>query len=254
MPRLADTQDRFATALRDPGVPPPEGLLGRADEVPVTRFGVYRNNVHSSLVDALAATYPTVERLVGTEFFRAMAQQYVRTTLPGTPVLIHYGGTFAAFVAGFEPVRGLPYLADVTRIDWAWHQAYHAAEAEPLTPDQFVAIPAEELGDRRFGLHPSVQALTSSWPALSIWLTNRHDATVKRVDLGSGGEEALICRPAHEVGVWRLSEGGTRLVQALAAGVPLSEAALATAGEVPGFDLTTTLQTLLNGGAITGIR
>jgi hypothetical protein len=146
MQRLSDLQDRFAAALRDPAAPIPEDLLGRADEFPVARFGVYRNNVHSSLVDALTAAYPTVERLVGTEFFRAMAQQYVRTTLPETPVLIHYGATFASFVAGFEPVRGLPYLADVTRIDWAWHQAYHAPEADPLTAEQIEAIPAGGMG------------------------------------------------------------------------------------------------------------
>lgn len=254
MPRLSDIQDRFTAALRDPGAPIPKDLLGREEEVPVARFGVYRNNVHSSLVDALAATYPTVERLVGTEFFRAMAQQYVRTTLPETPVLIHYGATLASFLADFEPVRRLPYLADVTRIDWAWHQAYHALEGEPLAPDQFAAIRAEEWGQRCVVLHPSVQVLESPWPALSIWLTNRHDATVKPIDLGAGGEEALVCRPAHEVGVWRLPEGGTRLVLALANSVPISEAVLATTREIPALDLTTTLRTLLNGGAITGIQ
>jgi hypothetical protein len=77
---------------------------------------------------------------------------------------------------------------------------------------------------------------------------------VKPIDLGVGGEEALICRPAHEVGVWRLPAGGTRFLQMLAAGVPLSEAALATTREAPDLDLTTTLQTLLNGGAVTTIR
>lgn len=254
MQRLSDTQDRFAAALLDRGASIPQGLLGRSDEVPVARFGVYRNNVHSSLVDALAATYPTVERLVGTEFFRAMAQQYVRTTLPQTPVLIQYGATFASFVAGFEPARGLPYLADVTRIDWAWHQAYHAPEAQPITPAHLAAIPAEEWGQRRLVLHPSVHALDSPWPALSVWLTNRHDVNVKPIDLGAGGEATLICRPVHEVGVWRLPEGGTHLVHALAAGAPLSGAALATTRAMPDFDLTAALQTLLNSGAITAIR
>jgi hypothetical protein len=43
-------------------------------------------------------------------------------------------------------------------------------------------------------------------------------------------------------------------VQALAAGVPLSEAVLATTREVPALDLTTTLQALLNSGAVTTIR
>ncbi|TVP88013.1 MAG: DUF2063 domain-containing protein [Thioalkalivibrio sp.] len=254
MPRLHDTQSHFATAVHDPESALPPGLLGRAGEVPTARFGVYRNNVGSSLVDAVAANYPTIQRLVGTEFLRAMVQVYVRDTLPETPVLIHYGATFPGFVAAFEPAQRLPYLADVARIDWAWHQAYHAAEANPLGPEQLATIPADELAGRRMLLHPSAGALSSPWPALSIWHTNRHDATVKPVDLRSGGQDTLICRPAHEVGVWHLPAGGAGFLHALAGQATLSDAARQSAELTPAFDLTRTLQALLASGAITGIR
>ncbi len=254
MPRLLDTQNDFAAAVRDPESALPPGLLGRAREVPSLRFGVYRNNVGSSLVDAVAANYPTVQRLVGTQFFRAMVQVYVGNALPETPVLIHYGATFPEFVAAFEPAQRLPYLADVARIDWAWHQAYHAAEAQPLAPEQFATIPADELAKRRMLLHPSVDALSSPWPALSIWHTNRHDETVKPIDLRSGGEDTLVCRPAHEVGVWHLPAGGADFLHALAGQTTLSEATRHTAERTPDFDLTRTLQALLASGAFTGIR
>ncbi|MGF1613680.1 MAG: DUF2063 domain-containing protein [Gammaproteobacteria bacterium] len=254
MPSLAETQADFVKALRDGTAPPPSTLMGSAGESPVLRFNVYRNNVHVSLVDALAAIYPTVQRLVGEAFFRAMARVFVGAVLPATPVLIDYGEGFPSFIEDFEPAAGLPYLGDVARIDRAWHRAYHAAEALPLAPRLLQRVPPQHLGELILALHPSAQALSSHWPALSIWLTNRHDEKVRPVDLASGDESALVCRPGIDVGVWRLPPGAARFVAALAAGVTLAEATAAASLSAPDFDLSETLQILLGSGALTGYR
>jgi hypothetical protein len=192
-----------------------------------------------------------VERLVGPDFFRGMARVFVGEALPQTPVLLDYGAGFPAFVERFSPASTLPYLADVARIDWAWHRAYHAAEGQSLAPRDLSAVPAEQLGGARFTLHPSVQALASPWPSLSIWRTNRHDEEVRSVNLRAGGEETLVSRPGHEVGVWHLPTGGSLFIHRLLAGKTLSDAAGATGAE---FDLVTTLQTLLTSGAIAHYR
>ena len=251
MPTLAETQTRFVAALRNRDAAPPPLVLGRGGEIPALRFDVYRNNVHVSLVNAIAAVYPTVERLVGPDFFRGMARVFVGEVLPQTPVLLDYGADFPVFIERFRPASTLPYLADVARIDWAWHRAYHAAESRSLTPRDLSAVPAEQLGGARFTLHPSAQALASPWPSLSIWTTNRHDDEVRSVNLRAGGEETLVSRPGHEVGVWHLPTGGSRFLHRLLAGKTLSDAAGATGAE---FDLVTTLQTLLTSGAIAHYR
>ena len=59
--------------LLDPAEPPP-GIVLHADGASVVkRYNVYRNNVAVSLIAAGAAIYPAVQRIVGEDFFRAMA-------------------------------------------------------------------------------------------------------------------------------------------------------------------------------------
>src|SRR5205807_2161977 len=127
--RLAERQRTFSAALLDSDLPAPPGLLGPDGEPSPRRFSVYRNNVVVGLVEALKANYPAVCRIVGEDFFGAMARDYVVARPPTSPILLDYGGDFAAFIAGFEPTANLPYLADVARFERAWSEAYHACEA-----------------------------------------------------------------------------------------------------------------------------
>ena len=63
----------------------PAPVSRRAGGVPSRRFGVYRNNVYASLIDVLAGRFPVVARLVGEEFFRAMARAYVEQSRRARP-------------------------------------------------------------------------------------------------------------------------------------------------------------------------
>ncbi|MGS0757134.1 HvfC/BufC family peptide modification chaperone, partial [Roseateles sp. GG27B] len=117
----------------DPQRPTPSGVRVWNGSDPSARLAVYRNNVVSSLVDALAETFPVVEQLVGSEFFRAMAVLFVRQAPPRSRVLAHYGQAFPSFIADFEPAQGLPYLADMARLEVARVAAYHAADADSVS-------------------------------------------------------------------------------------------------------------------------
>src|SRR5690349_9091480 len=99
MPRLAERQRDFATALLDGADTLPAGLVG-PDGVPsARRFGVYRNNMMASLTSVLEDMFPAVCRIVGEEFFRAMARLYVRHSPPRSPILLDYGADFADFIS-----------------------------------------------------------------------------------------------------------------------------------------------------------
>jgi Putative DNA-binding domain len=50
----------------------PEDVVAARGKGVVKQYNVYRNNVTVSLIDALAAIYPAVQRITGVEFFRAM--------------------------------------------------------------------------------------------------------------------------------------------------------------------------------------
>jgi Putative DNA-binding domain len=64
------------------------------EKAAIKRYNVYRNNVTVSLIDALAATYPAVQRITDVEFFRAMARFHVRATPPTSPLLFQKTESF----------------------------------------------------------------------------------------------------------------------------------------------------------------
>lgn len=251
MGTATDNEAAFARALLDAEAAVPDGIEGRGGGRAERRFSVYRNNVHASLVDVLAGRFPVSAKLVGEAFFRAMARIYVAKTPPDSAVLLRYGGGFADFVAGFPPAAPVPYLADVARLEWARHGAYHAADAEPLPQEALAALVprAERLV---LTLHPSLRLVRSDYPVVTIWELAARDGEDEPVRLPAEGEDALVLRPALEVEVRRLPEGGAVFIQALQDGAQLPEAAVRASAVAPGFDLVASLAGLMRSGAIAG--
>jgi hypothetical protein len=245
VPPLADRQRGFYVALLDRTALVPPGLNGPDGEPSPRRFGIYRNNIVVSLTGVLKDTFPAVCRIVGEEFFRAMARAYVLAQPPSSPILLDYGATFPDFIAGFEPATTLPYLPDVARIERAWSEAYHAAETTPLNASAFGEIPAENLVDICLLLHPSLRIVRSQFPALTIWRMNVDNGLPEPVDL-SQCEDTLIVRPDADVEVRSMPPGGADFLGALAAGCSINEATRIAIGAHPLFDLKANLVGLIS--------
>ncbi len=241
----------FAPALLDPGQPAPSAVSGPRGKGAAKRYAVYRNNVAVSLIEALAATFPATKRIVGDEFFRAMARAHIRATPPTSPLLFEYGRDFPAFIADYEHARSMPWLADVARIERAWLDAYHAADAEPLAAEALAAIAAEQLPEVTLIAHPATRIVRSDFPAVTIFAANRNDAPVGRI-AETGPEDALITRPGLEVMVRRLPPGGAVFLAHLIAGGQLGAAAAAAFEAAPTFELTTNIRGMVDAGAFTG--
>src|SRR5262245_24680154 len=126
-------QSMFADALLDPEQPPPAGLGAPASVDPRRRFAVHRNNMVAGLVQALAARFPAVEKIVGAEFFNGMARAFVLAHPPRSPLLAHYGDVFPDFIDAFAPAGEVAYLGDVARIEAARTGAYHHAYPTPVS-------------------------------------------------------------------------------------------------------------------------
>jgi hypothetical protein len=252
MPQLAERQRGFAAALLDPELPVPTGLVGPDGEPDPKRFAVYRNNVVVSLIEALEDAFPAVRRIVGADFFRATVRAYVMEEPPCSPILLDYGAGFPDFIRRFEPAATLIYLADVARIERAWTEAYHAAEASPIDPGAFSAIAPDQLPVIRLELHPSLRLVRSQFPALTIWQMNVADGVPVPVDLAAGGEDVLVVRPAADVEVRLIPKGSLEFIQAVANGEAVL-AALETALIANSrFDLSANLADLMRAGALVG--
>ena len=239
----------FSSVLRASTFACPPGLTSWNGSDPARRFGVYRNNVIVSLVDALADSYPVVQSLVGEDFFRAMAREFVFASPPRSPVLAWYGGGFAEFIAGFPPAASLPYLPDVARLEWLRVDAWHAADATALPMADLSALLADEtqLQDTRFELHPALRVMASVHPIVSLWAAHQTEDPVTelgKIDMAQG-EAALLTRPGLDVDIVRIEPQASRFIHALQAGVSFGSA-VEVSGE---FDLIATLGLLIRSGA-----
>jgi hypothetical protein len=211
---LSEAQTGFAKALLDPRLPAPPDLRSLGMPAGDERFAVYRNNVMVGLIEGLRDAYPVVCRLVGDEFFRAMAGIFARVHPPRSPVMLEYGDGFAVFIVGFPPAASVPYLVDVARLERAWVEAYHAADAEPLTSPI-----RREAGQLR--LHPAARLVRSPFAVLRIWEANQPDAEPQPLELTDEGENVLVTRPAAEVQASRIPDEAADVIEAVAAGEPV---------------------------------
>lgn len=232
------------------GGPVPQGVTARDPAEAETRFAVYRNNVAYGLTRALATRFAVVERLVGAEFFGAMARVFIEAHPPCSPVLSRWGAEFAGFLERFPPVAALPYLPEVARLEWLRGEAYHAADARPVTAADLAAA-AGAAGGLRIGLHPSLRLFRSRFSAVTIWAAHQPGAGPSGPLVADRAEAAVILRDTGDaVPVLPVAAGDLALVEGLADGGTLMAAAAAAALAEPGHAPGPILLNLALHGAI----
>lgn len=243
---MITTQAQFRMSVLDPASPPPEGLRNPDGGQATKRFDVYRNNVAVSLTDALETAFPIVHKLVGDEFFRAMAGVYLRAHPPKSPVMMFYGDEMPDFLAGFGPAQSVPYLPDVARLELALRQSYHAADAAPVAPDALGQLAPDSLPHVTFTFAPSVQLINSQFPLYEIWHANTHGGEITKT-----AQPTLVTRPDFDPQADPLSPAQAAVFTALKNAEPLGSA-LRHGGV--GFDIGPLLGLLLGRNAITFLK
>jgi len=254
MKSLAERQREFAGALLDARQPVPEGLACPPGVALAERFAVYRNNVAVALTESLRSTFPVVEQLVGSDCFNALALPYALRCPPQSAVLLRYGEGFADYLQANAAAIGLPYLADVARIEWDWIAAYYAAEAEPLDIGALQQQAGAALPHQALRLHPALRWRSVGHSAYSIWSAHRDGAPERTLQLDGGPEHLLLVRARATVLDQATTAAMIALLEALAAGhsiVAASECALACEAQA---DLAALFSTLFETGAVIGTQ
>jgi len=228
MPSLREMQLAFAGRVFGPGRPVS------------AREQIYRNNVFISLTGALADVYPVVQRLVGEKFFAQLARRYIRFHPSRSGNLHDFGRELNQFLGGLSELENLPYLPDVAALEWACHEAFHAADINPESAKR--------------ALHPAVRLVASRYPVLAIWEANQaEDPGV--VELDSGGDWLVVFRRDLQVEMSKSTPGEFALLAALRDDMTLGEACEAALAAEPGLDLVAAIGRIAANGLLTqGVR
>ncbi len=235
-------QHAFAHALRHGGH---DGPLARQ-----RGFAVYRNTVMKGCIDGLHANYPAVARLVGDDWFRAAAAEYVRAHPPHDVRLMLYGEDFGPFLARFAPAAELPYLPDVARLDRSWSEAHVAADAPALQPADLASLPEQALSALTLTPHPAARwHWFDDAPIHTLWSSNRQGEPMPP-DLAWRGEGALLTRPHGAVQDEPISRATCAFLDACAAHQRLPQAIGAALNAEPATDVSALLAQLMTAGAL----
>ncbi|PWK61018.1 DNA-binding domain-containing protein [Roseicyclus mahoneyensis] len=239
-------QGQFGAALLDPAQPAPKALRNPFGGSAGKRFDVYRNNVAVSLTQALETGFPTIAKLVGDDFFKAMAGVYLRANPPADPRLALYGTSFPGFLARFAPVAHLRYLPDVARLDLGLRQSYHAADAAPFDTTGIDPAAVMALSPR---LAPATLVLSSRHPVHGIWRYNTTEGAPKPAP---GAQDVLLARKGFDPMPYLLPPGGLTFARALKGRLTLSDAMTRTLADHPKADIAALVTLFFTSGALTG--
>ena len=243
----------FAFALLDPERPVPAFLTSSTGMNYPCRFAVYRNNVTVSLIRAMAANFPSIERLLGEEFFAAMAHEFVTAYPPRSKLMFEYGGEFPAFLEAFELARPYPYLADVARLEIFWRQAFHELDAPVLDGAALSSVSPDDFPHLTFIRHPATRILASTFAADSIFAANRKSGEVDAINPAIA-ETVLITRPLYDCEVRILDAGSDEFFSSLLDCNAIKTAAEAAFTVSSHFDLPQAIGVLIASGVFTAIQ
>jgi hypothetical protein len=161
-------------------------------------LSAYQNNYRTQLVNCLRASYPTLLSWMGDEVFLEAAIQHIDRHPPSSWTLDVYGADFGDTLRSLYPHN--PDLSELAWIEWALSEAFVAADASTVAPEQLANV---DWDTARLLLSPSLRQHTRTTNAVAIW-----SALVDGVE---PPEAEMLDAPAGII-VWR-REFTSRLIQ-----------------------------------------
>ena len=103
----------------------PAGLFAGEDAAVLRGLRVHANTISHARLVALEETFPRTRAHLGDADFNRLSRIFVEAGGAEGRALSDIGRDFPGWLDD-------PLAADVARVEWAWLESYHAAEAPPL--------------------------------------------------------------------------------------------------------------------------
>lgn len=191
--------------------------------LPAQNLIIYKNNVNANLISTLQDIYPLIEKLVGQDFFRVAAKEYSHHYPSRSSNLYDYGEYFSDFLAEYQPVKTLLYLAEVAKFEWLCHTLFFAADHSALKIQLLEGLPTEKYDHLHFTLHPASRLMKLHYPLLRIIDLCKGEID-ETVDLHEGGGYLLIIRRDLDISLVTLTAAEFYFLHALQENETLSTA------------------------------
>ena len=170
------------------------------------RLQIYRNNVFGNFNSVLEITYPTTKQLIGEDYFYNLCVKYRQQYNSESGNLDEYGKYFSKLVGDLKKEHQLPYLKDLSTLEWHYHRSYFAKDAPIFDLKEFQKLSQKDLFKIKFKLHPSCYLISSQHPIYNIWKFSQN-ITNKKLNLNNLTKQCILIERSHwKVNIHNLCE------------------------------------------------
>ena len=150
-------------------------LLETVEKTAEQQLSIYRGSIFGGLKKALAETYPVTKELVGEDFFNMMLAQYIKSYPCQVQDLNDYGEELPKLIKNLKQARSLPYLSDVTQLEWFCNIALNTkVQKNNLSDLSF--LNTREKSQLKLKLPNGCVLLQSNYPIDKIWNYHQNDS------------------------------------------------------------------------------
>lgn len=147
---MREAQAAIAATLIDGPGHLPAALFAGSEGAVLRGLRVHANTISHARLVALEDTFPRARAHLGEAEFNRVSRAFV----DGGGA---QGRSLADIGAGFPDWLADPLAADVARVEWAWLESYHAAEAPALVLADLAGLDEAALLDLAVRRHPAVR-------------------------------------------------------------------------------------------------
>lgn len=164
----------------------PTGLFAGDTAAVLRGLRVHANSISHARLVALEETFPRTRAYLGAARFNRLSRSFVEAGGAARRSLANIGEGFADWLRD-------PLTADLARVEWAWLESYHAADAHALALADLAGLGEAGLLVAPVRLHPAVRIVTPT-----------SDAAVLVDPALAGAAALLVVRPEAEVALFAL--------------------------------------------------
>lgn len=203
---LAEDQARVIDVLQHGPSAYPESLFAGPSHRVLLGLKAHANTISHARLIALEDTFPRTLTRIGLQQFNTLSRAFIELEATRVRKLMQLGEGFPAFLSA----QGLGgEVIQLARVEWAWLQSYHAADAPALQMADLAGLDEAALLGLPVVLHPACN-----------WVDTDADLAGDLPELAVGGDarttRILITRPEAAVLLHALDEDRAAVLDILA--------------------------------------